>query len=150
MATQSHHFAQSATQAQAPSVSRSRLWAGGIITVLALLFLLLDSVMHLLTPTPVVEAFGRLGFPIRLSTPLGIIELICVALYAAPRSSVLGAILLTGYLGGAVATHLRAGSPLFEMIFPVLFGGLVWAGLFLREDRLRALLPLRSQDHRSK
>ena len=149
MATQSQHFAQRADQAEAPAVSRSQRWAGGIITVLASLFLLFDGVIHLLMPAPVVEAFGRLGYPINLSVPLGIIALTCVAFYVVPRTSVLGAILLTGYLGGAVATNLRVGDPLFETIFPALFGVLVWLGIFLREDRLRALLPLRSQDHKS-
>ena len=130
MATQSQHFAQPADQARTPAISRSRLWAGGIITVLASLFLLFDGVIHLLMPAPVVAAFrGGLGYPINLSVPLGIISLTCVAFYAVPRTSVLGAILLTGYLGGAVATNLRVGDPLFETIFPALFGALVWAGI---------------------
>ena len=92
-----------------------------------------------------VTAFAQLGYPIGLAPVLGIIGLVCVALYAIPRTSILGAIVLTGYLGGAVASHLRVGGSLFgEVLFPVYFGVLVWGGLFLRDERLRTLIPLRS------
>ena len=127
-----------------PKVSGTRRVTGGVLTTLAILFLSMDAVMHLLKPAPVVQAFARLGYPLSLAVPLGILELICIVLYAIPQASVLGAIVLTGYLGGAVATHVRAGSPLFEMIFPVLVGGVAWAGIYLREGRLKAVLPLRS------
>ena len=143
MATNSQAFVQTA-QLQSRQGSRSKLWAGRIITTLAALFMLFDSVMHLLKPAPVVEAFARLGLPLSLSVPLGTIALICVAFYALPETSVLGAVLLTGYLGGAVATNLLVRDPLFETIFPVLIGVLVWAGIFLRDQRLRALFPWRS------
>lgn len=134
---------QSATQ-NAP-VAKRQLWAGRIIRVLVVLFLLFDSVGHLIKPAPVVEAFARLGYPISLALGIGIIELVCIVVYVIPRASILGAILLTGYLGGAVAANLRVGDPLFETLFPVIFGVLVWAGLCLRDDRLRALIPLRSE-----
>jgi uncharacterized membrane protein (UPF0182 family) len=122
--------------------SKPLLWTGRVLSILAILFMLFDSIGHLLKPAPVVQAFAQLGFPLRLSITLGIIQLICVILYAIPRSAVLGAVLLTGYLGGAVAIHMRVGNPLFECIFPVLIGVLFWAGLLLRDPRLRAVFPL--------
>jgi hypothetical protein len=91
----------------------------------------------------VVEAFGRLGVPLSLAPGIGILALICTAVYVVPRTTVLGAVLLTGYLGGAVATQVRAQSGVFEVIFPIIIAALVWGGLFLRDDRLRAFLPLR-------
>lgn len=106
-------------------------------------FMLFDVVGKLLKPAPVVEAFARTGWPVELSSTLGVILLVSTVLYMIPRSSVLGAILLTGYLGGAVATNLRLGNPLFtNTLFPVYFGVLVWGGLWLRESRLRELIPL--------
>jgi hypothetical protein len=129
----------------AAPVSKKMLWAGRIISGLVVLFMLFDSIIHIMRPAQVLEAFVRLGFPERLSLVIGIILLVCVVLYLIPRTSVLGAILLTGYLGGAVVTNLRAGSPLFgETLFPVYFGVLAWAGLYLRDRQLRALIPLRS------
>jgi len=122
------------------TVSKKALWAGRILTAISALFLVFDAVSHLLTPAPVVDAFTRLGFPLKTAVPLGIIELACLAVYAFPRTSVLGAILLTGYLGGAVATHVRVSDPLFDTIFPILFGVLVWLGLFLRNARLREVV----------
>jgi DoxX-like family len=107
---------------------------------LGVLFMLLDGATHVMAPTPVVEAFHQLGFPLSLAVPLGLIELLCVAVYVFPRTSVLGAVLLTGYLGGAVASHVRIGDPVFPVVFPVLIGVLFWGGLYLRDDRLRRLL----------
>jgi DoxX-like family len=127
------------------SASKKVLWAGKIISTLSLLFLGLDAILHLATPAPVVEAFARLGIPLSLSAPIGAIELACVALYAIPRTAVLGAVLLTGYLGGAVAIHVRAGSSLLETIFPVIVATLVWTGVFFREERLRSIIPVRSR-----
>lgn len=127
------------------TVSNKSIWSGRILSALVVLFMLFDAVLHLLKPAPVVQAFAELGYPLRLSLALGIIELLCVALYMFPHTSVLGAILLTGYLGGAVATQLRVGNPLFsQALFPIYVGILCWAGLYLREDRLRALMPWRS------
>ncbi len=108
-------------------------------------FMVFDAVIHLMKPAPVVEAFAKLGFPIRLAVPLGIIELVCVVLYVIPRMSILGAILLTGYLGGAIAIQMPTGNSLFgQVLFPVYVGVMVWGGLYLRDDRLRTLIPLRS------
>ena len=118
----------------------SRVWAGNIVSGLGVLFMLMDGAMHLMAPAPVVEAFHQLGVPLSLAVPLGIIELLCVAVYVFPRTSVLGAVLLTGYLGGAVASHVRVGDPVFPVVFPVLIGVLFWGGLFLRDDRLRTLI----------
>ena len=133
---------QSVTQT-AP-VSTKRLWTGRIIGTLAVLFLVFDSVGKLLTLPPVVEGSARLGFPESAVLGIGIIELVCIVAYLTPRTAVLGAILLTGYLGGAVATHVRIGDPVFShVLFPIYVAVLVWGGLFLRDGRLRALIPLR-------
>ena len=121
-------------------VSKKMIWAGRIMSALPVLMLLLSGVMKLVKPASVVEGFVRLGYPESLALGIGIVELACAALYVVPRTSVLGAILLTAYLGGATATHVRIGEPFF---MPILLGVLVWGGLFLRDERLRALLPLR-------
>jgi len=113
---------------------------------LVVAFMLFDGVIKLVPLDVVVEATAQLGFPASpsLARILGILGLICTALYAFPRTSVLGAILLTGYLGGTVATHLRAGSPIFShMLFGVYLGVMIWGGLYLRDDRLRELIPYR-------
>jgi DoxX-like family len=142
-AAQAAGFAQSATQAG--PISRKRLWAGRIMSTLVVLFLVLDGVMKFIKSAPVLEAFAHLGWLLSLANTLGILLLTGTALYAFPRTSILGAILLTGYLGGAVATHLRAGDPLFShVLFPTYLGALLWLGLYLRDDRLRVLIPLRS------
>ena len=130
---------------QPGAVSRKSLWAGRIITGLVAAFLLFDAVIHLMKPAPVVEGFAKLGFPLRFAIPLGIIELVCVLMYLIPRTSIFGAILLTGYLGGAIAIQLPTGNPFFgEVLFPVYIGVFLWGGIYLRDERLRALVPLRS------
>lgn len=121
-----------------------RVWTGRVLSILAVAFLLFDAVGKLIMPSFVVEAFGRLGFPVSLGVGVGVLLTICTVVYAIPRTAVLGAILLTGFLGGAVAIQMRAGSPTFETVFPVLFAVLVWAGIRLREPRLWCLFPLRS------
>jgi len=127
------------------AVSKGSLWTGRILGCLLCAFLIFDAVAKFFQPRPVVEAFERLSIPLTLAVPIGAMLLICVLLYLVPQTAVLGAILLTGYLGGAVSTHLRHGDPLFSMVlFPVYFGILLWLGLYLREPRLRALVPLRS------
>ncbi len=133
---------QSATQTV--PVSKKRLWAGRIMSALPALFLLVDGAMKLVKPEPVVKATVELGYAESVILPLGVVLLACTILYLIPRTAVLGAILLTGYLGGAVATHVRAGQGLFEILFPVVFGALLWGGLVLRDDRLRTLIPLRN------
>ena len=125
------------------AVSNRALWTGRILSGLVVLFLLFDAVVHILRPSQVVEAFGQLGFPLGTAVPLGIIELILIALYLIPRTSVFGAILLTGYLGGAISAQLRIGAPLFaNVLFPLYVALFVWGGLWFRDLRLRALIPL--------
>jgi hypothetical protein len=123
--------------------SKGMLWTGRVLSGLMALFFIFDGVGHLMKPAPVVEAFARLGYPLSASVGIGVLALICTAIYVTPRTSIFGAILLTGYLGGAVSTHVRAGSTLFETIFPVILGALVWAGIFVRDAQLRKLVPLR-------
>ncbi len=126
------------------NVSSKTLWASRLMRGLVVLFLLLDSGIHLAVPAPVVQAMTQLGFPLGTTVGIGVVELICTALYVIPATSILGAILLTGYLGGAVAAHLRVGNPFFEtIIFPAIVGALLWGGLLLIDERLRALVPLR-------
>ncbi len=127
------------------SSSRRSVWIGRVLSGLVVLFLIPDGIIKFIKPAPVVDAFAHLGWPLSLANVLGIVLLLCTAVYVFPRTSVLGAILLTGYLGGAVATHLRAGDPLFShVLFPTYLGVVLWLGLFLRDSRLRALIPLRS------
>ncbi|WP_373652871.1 MULTISPECIES: DoxX family protein [unclassified Schlesneria] len=122
--------------------SRGILWTGRVLSTLPVLMLILSAIMKFAKPAPFSEGFGKLGFPESLANGLGIVELVCTALYVIPQTSVLGAILLTGYLGGATATHLRVNDPWFG---PVLMGVVLWLGLFLRDKRLRALIPFRSR-----
>jgi hypothetical protein len=118
--------------------------AGYVLTALVALFLVFDTVLKVLRLAPAIQGTTELGYPAGLVLPIGVIELVCVALYLAPRTAVLGAILLTGYLGGAIATHLRVGSPLLShTLFPIYVALMLWGGLYLRETRLRALLPFR-------
>jgi DoxX-like family len=122
-------------------VSPKSLWTGRVLSALVVLFMLFDTTLHLLEPQVVVDAFNRLGYNPDLSRPIALVELLCVVLCAIPRTAVWGAVLLTGYLGGAVATQLRAGSPFVgETLFPVYVGILLWGGLVLRDRRVRALL----------
>jgi hypothetical protein len=129
---------------QSDSASKKALWAGIIIGALPTLMLLFSGVAKLAKPAAVVTEFARLGYPEYVILGIGILEIACTVVYIIPRVSVLGAILLTGYLGGAVATHVRIGDPLSNILGPVIFGALLWGGLYLRDQRLRALLPLRS------
>jgi DoxX-like family len=132
------------SDAQSAAVSKGRLWTGRIMSALPALFLLVDGVGKLVKPAPVVEGTVQLGYPESVLLGLGIVLLACTVLYVIPRTAVLGAILLTGYLGGAVATHVRVESPLFShILFPVYLAVLIWGGLYLRDERLRALIPLR-------
>lgn len=125
--------------------SKSRLLTGRILSTLAVLFLVFDGAMKLVQPQPVTQAMTRLGFPLHLSVPIGIILLVCTVLYALPPTAVFGAILLTGYLGGAIVSQMRIGAPLLSTtLFPIYFAVLLWAGVYLREPRLRALIPVRS------
>jgi hypothetical protein len=108
--------------------------------------LLLDGVMKLIKPRPVIEATVQLGYPESTIVWIGIVLLVATVVYLIPRTAVLGAILLTGYLGGAVATHVRVGAGWFPIVFPVIFGALIWGGLYLRDQQLQGLVPLRRGD----
>ena len=121
-------------------VSKKMLWAGRIMSALPVLGLLFSGGMKLAQPPGLAESFTHLGWPVNLALALGILELACTIVYVIPRTAMLGAILLTGYLGGAIATHVRIGEPFLPVI---LMGVLIWGGLFLRDPRLRALMPLR-------
>ena len=132
------------SEAQSASLSKGRLWTGRIMSALPSLFLLVDGIGKLIKPAPVVEGTVQLGYPESVLLGLGIVLLACTVLYVIPRTAILGAILLTGYLGGAVATHVRVGNPLFShVLFPVYVAVLIWGGIYLRDERLRALIPLR-------
>ena len=126
---------------EAPRESKVMLWTGRVLTTLIVLFMLMDGAMKLNPPPFVVEATIKLGYPESSIRPIGAAALLGAILYAIPQTSVLGAIILTGFLGGAVATHVRAGES--NWIFAVVFGIVTWLGLYLRDARLRALLPLR-------
>jgi hypothetical protein len=134
-----------ATAIQAtPAISNKALWTSRVLRVLVVLFLLMDAGIHLATPAPVVQAMNQLGFPLNVTVVIGVIELACTALYVIPTTSIVGAVLLTGYLGGAVAAHMRVGNPIFEAyIFPTMVGAMLWGGLLLIDPRLRALLTTR-------
>jgi len=132
------------TNTQIATVSRGTLWAGRIVSALVVLFLLFDGAIKLVPLAPVTESLAELGYPVSLARGLGILVLVCTVLYVIPRTSILGAILLTGLLGGAIATHLRVGSPIFtHLLFGAYLGVMVWGGLFLRDERVRTLIPLR-------
>ena len=119
-----------------------RSWAGIVISAIPTLFLLVDAVAKLFKPEAVITGTVDLGYPETVILPLGITLLICTVLYAIPMTSVVGAILLTGYLGGAVATHLRIGNPLAShTLFPIYVALMLWGALWLRDARLRALVP---------
>lgn len=142
IATAHDSSARRARTAPASAVpSRTRLWTGRALSGLALLFMAFDSVVKLIQIAPAVEGTVELGYPASSLLTIGIIEITCVIAYAIPRISVLGAVLLTGYLGGAIATHVRVENPLFShTLFPIYVAILIWGGLYLRDARVRALL----------
>jgi hypothetical protein len=124
-----------------------RVWIGRALSGVAVLFLTMDAAMKLLQSPAAIEGTTKLGYSPAVILPLAIIQLVCLALYLIPRTAVLGAILWTGYLGGAVATHLRIASPLFShLLFPVYVALLLWGGLWLRDRRLRHLAPIARDD----
>jgi len=118
------------------------LWTGRVLSGLSILFLLFDAAGKFAKPVQVMDAFARLGIPLTLSASIGTLLLVSTILYAIPRTAVLGAVLVTGFLGGAVAIHMRVGSTAFETVFPVILGTLVWAGIYLRSCSLRKIFPL--------
>jgi hypothetical protein len=120
------------------------IWAGRILSGLVALFLLIDAIMKLLQVPIVTETSAKLGYPPGTIFNIGIVLLVCTLIYLVPQTMILGAILLTAYLGGATATHVRVGTEVFPIFFPGILGALLWAGVYLRDGRLRALIPLRS------
>jgi hypothetical protein len=128
---------------QSAPVSKKLVWAGRIVSALPVLLMVFGGTFGLLKPAVAMPGFLQYGYPEKVFLPICILEIVCAVVYAIPRTSALGAILLTGYLGGATATHVRAGEPIF--IVPVILGVLVWGGLYLRDGRLRGLIPLRTQ-----
>jgi hypothetical protein len=131
---------------QARNLPKGALWTGRVLSSLAVLLLAFDAVVKLLALPPAVEATTELGYPAATVTAIGLIQLVCLVVYLIPRTAPLGAILWTGYLGGAIATHVRVESPLAtHTLFPIYVAALLWAGLWLRDRRVRALLePLRN------
>jgi hypothetical protein len=129
--------------AQAAGTSKGQLWTGRIFSGLSVAFLLFDATIHIMKPPAVIAGFTALGFPVSVAVPLGVLELVFVILYLIPRTSVFGAILLTGYLGGAIAAQVRIGAPLFSTIlFPIYVALFLWGGLYFRDPRVRALIPI--------
>ena len=120
------------------------IWVGRILSALAILFLSFDTIVKVLRLPVAIEGTTQLGYPESTVFVIGVIQLVCLVLYVIPQTSVFGAILFTGYLGGAIATHLRIGSPLFtHILFPIYVAALIWGGLYAREPRLRAMVPIR-------
>ncbi len=124
--------------------NRKLIWSGRVVSTIPILFLLFDGVIKLLRIAPVLESFAHLGYDPQIAVGIGILELACVALVLVPRTAVAGAVLITGYLGGAVATHLRIGDPLLtHVLFPAYVAAMLWSGLLLRDARLRTLILLK-------
>lgn len=140
-ATIQHGFATSTTT-PAPATGRGMMLTGRIISGFVALFLIMDGVMRMAGFAPYLEGMVQFGYPVHLAFPIGLALTVGTVLYVIPRTAVLGAIVLTGYLGGAVASHVRMEDRFF--VTGIIFGVLVWAGLYLRDARVRALLPLRA------
>lgn len=128
------------TATQTTSAAKKMLWAGRIISGLVVALLLTGFLFGLLNQAESQKQMVRLGYPANVAMPISIVFLVCILLYAVPRTAIFGAVMLTAYLGGATATHVRAGEPFF---IPIIVGVVVWVGIYLREERLRALAPLR-------
>lgn len=125
------------------TASMGSIWTGRVLSALTVVFMLFDAFGKFTAPSYVVQACTRLGIPTAQLFGIGLLLAISTIIYAIPRSAVLGAVLLTGYLGGAVAIQMRAGSPTFETVFPVLFGVVLWGGVYLRECGLRRVFPVK-------
>ncbi len=126
------------------SGSKKALWAGRVLSGIAIVSMLFDSLTKILKVDAVVKASAQFGYPVSLLSAIGLILLVCLVIYVIPRTSILGALLITGYLGGAVEANLRIGTPLFSnALFPIYFAVIVWGGLYLRERRVREIFSLR-------
>jgi hypothetical protein len=136
-----------AITARPVSRANARLWTGRVLSGLAALFLTFDASIKIARHPSVIEGIPQLGWPAELAQPIGILAAVLLVLYLVPRTAVFGALLWTGYLGGAIATHVRVGNPLFShVLFPTYVAALIWGGLYLRDDRVRSLFSLnRSQ-----
>lgn len=128
-------------EAKSPAVPKCMFWTGWVLGVLPCLLFVFSAVMKFMKPPEVIEGMGKSGWPLELLFPLGIVEVVCTILYLIPNTAVLGAILLTGYMGGAIATHVRLGEPFW---LHILIGVALWLGLYLRDPRLRSLIPFRT------
>jgi hypothetical protein len=126
-----------------PSASKAALWTARILNALVILFLLFDAIMKIIKEPHVIAASAEFGFTPNTIALIGAILLVCTVLYAIPRTAILGALLLTGYMGGAVVSQIRLGHGAFECVFPVIFAGLAWLAIYLREKQLRELIPFR-------
>ena len=124
-------------------MTRTTMWTGRVLSALAVIFLAFDGSIKLMKLPVVIDATAQLGFPQDSILVMGLLLVACTLIYAIPRTSVVGAVLLTGYLGGAVAAQMRVGHPAFEVIFPIIVGSIVWIGLFMRDQRVRALIAAR-------
>lgn len=124
------------------TISKPMMWTGRVLSALVTLFLVFDFGIKLLQMAPAIESTVQLGYVANLVRTIGIIELICFALYLIPPTSVFGAILMTGYLGGAIATHVRAGSDTFSIIFTLIIAAMLWGALYIRNPHLRAMIPV--------
>lgn len=120
--------------------TRTRLWIGRALSAIAVLFLVFDASAKLMKVQPVLDASAQLGFAQNSIVAIGLLLLVCTSIYVIPGTQIFGAVLLTGYLGGAIAAQVRVGNPIFETIFPVIVGSIVWTGLALRDRRIRGLL----------
>src|SRR5581483_11512294 len=125
------------------TISKGLTWTGRVLSILTVIFMLWDAFMKLAKMKPVLDACATLGIPNSLIVPIGVLLLISTIVYAIPRTAVLGAVLLTGYLGGAVAIQMRAGNPTFQTVFPVIFGIILWGGVYLRDCGLRRVFPVK-------
>lgn len=129
----------------AGALSRKAVWGGRVMSGFAALFLAFDASMKVMKAAPAIQTTTELGYQASVVMPLGLVQVVCLIAYLVPRTAVLGAVLWTGYLGGAIATHVRVGNPLFShTLFPIYVAALLWGGLWLRDQRLRALLPFRA------
>jgi hypothetical protein len=138
-ASESNYYQAKSSSISIP-ISKKQMWTGRVLSGIAGAFFLMDGAMKLAKPAPVVQATLQLGYPASNIVGIGIVLLVCTVLYLMPRTGPLGAVLLTGYLGGAVATNVRVSAPWFNILFPVFLGCVVWAGLYLRDRRLRSIL----------
>jgi hypothetical protein len=140
---QSNTYSSGLEETASASRANGLIWTGRVLTALGVLFLVFDAVIKVMQIQPVVDSFNQLGIPAGLAPAIGALMLACLAVYLFPRTSLLGAVLLTGYLGGAIALQLRIGAPAFNLVFPLIVAAFIWGGLYLRDPLLRTVLPVR-------